>query len=206
MNLEEFKEYRKQTNWTPWRKYFYEYSEKEIDSIINQISILSDYFFNKFDYHLYLIYGTLLGAIRDNNLIMWDYDIDLAYLSKYNNKTNVKKEFLEIYNTVKNEFNVKKLRYTGWFTILKDTGYDICVSYIKNNQYYCIPGIRKLDSSSIIPLKKYQFHQTSVFIPNKSENILDHCFVNWKVPIVISKNKKLFHKQITLDLDEKRIY
>ena len=71
-------------------------SEIEKREYINQTDIFCKWFSDLFNTPIYLIYGTLLGCIRESNLIDSDDDIDLAYLSNYTKFEDVFKEMLEI--------------------------------------------------------------------------------------------------------------
>jgi hypothetical protein len=206
-NLNDFKKWEKEN--PSWKKYFYTFTEEEIQLRIQYIEKLSDYFYNKFNYNLYLIYGTLLGTIRDNDLIKWDYDIDLAYLSKHTDKKNIIEEYYSIYESIKKDrmFSSVKNRHCGhlqfFFPEVDNTLYDVVTSYIIDKKYTCIPGIRELDSTILIPLKEIKFREVSVFVPNKPEDILNHCFVNWKAPIILMGDKKVCHKQSLTWLNNK---
>jgi phosphorylcholine metabolism protein LicD len=65
---------------------------KELD---RRLKILKNFKLKGYD--VFLFYGTLLGSVREQKLIGHDDDIDLAYLSKYHTKEEIKKEMLEIY-------------------------------------------------------------------------------------------------------------
>lgn len=66
----------------------------------NFIEIIQIFNRNKINY--WVCHGTLLGIIRDNNLIKWDHDIDIALWKKENKKKNIIK-LLE-----KNSFVLRK--------------------------------------------------------------------------------------------------
>ncbi len=66
-------------------------SEKKIDpNFLETINILNN---NKIQY--WLCHGTLLGIIRDNELIPWDHDIDIAVWDSNNLKGKLKKIMTE---------------------------------------------------------------------------------------------------------------
>ena len=148
---------------------------------------IEDYFKINFDLQLYLIYGTLLGAVRDNKFIPGDNDIDMAYLSKFNTLEEAQKEVEDI---------AWKLRHAGLLVKCHGNGgqlrvacpsnktvVDIWVSWIENGEYHIIPYRKLGNKDDILPLVKKHFYNTSFYIPNNSEKILDEAYVNWKIPI-----------------------
>jgi phosphorylcholine metabolism protein LicD len=76
---------------------FDERTSEEKDNFADDLVALTDFFKRRFDLDLYLIYGTLLGAVRENGFIADDKDIDVAYMSKYHDFDDIVKEMVEIY-------------------------------------------------------------------------------------------------------------
>lgn len=148
---------------------------------------IEDYFKNKLNLQLYMIYGTLLGSIRDNCFIPEDNDIDFAYLSKYTNIEDVKKEV---------EIIAWNLRHTGLLVKCHNNGgqlrvsspsnktvVDIWTSWIENDEYHIIPYRKIGNKEDILPLIKKNFYNSAFMIPNNSEKILDLMYVDWKKQI-----------------------
>jgi hypothetical protein len=138
-----------------------------------------------------LTYGTLLGAVRENNFISHDTDIDLAYISKFHTKEEASKErlyiiealtsygFLRSFNTV----GIKvKYNTCDWF--------DIWASWInENGNYNCIPYLNICRKETVLPLQSFKFRDETFFIPKQSEKLLDAIYKDWKQPIKTDYNK-----------------
>ena len=60
-------------------------SEKYKLLLSKEMSNICNFFKKELNLEVYLIFGTLLGAIREKDFINHDYDVDLAYIS--NNKS-----------------------------------------------------------------------------------------------------------------------
>jgi hypothetical protein len=168
--------------------YFYTLSEeekkfmaKELNELIIKLSQLTGLKF-------YLIYGTLLGAIREKKFIEHDYDVDIAYISKYNLEIDVCQESNELCELLNNKgiwirqrgetggkYHITSLSNKNWF--------DLWISWINNNRYYLIPTISgNIKENIVLPLKSYSFYDYKFLIPQQSEILLDSLYRNWKIP------------------------
>lgn len=79
---------------------------------------------NKLNLDYWICHGTLLGIIRDNKLLDWDNDVDIAMLEHSFNKAELIKVFLE------NGFKKKKKYFEGdgLLTFTKDKGKEIDIN------------------------------------------------------------------------------
>ena len=96
-------------------------SKKKIDpNFLETINILNN---NKIQY--WLCHGTLLGIIRDNELIPWDHDIDIAVWDSNNLKGKLKKIMTE------NDYKLKEkyLIEDDLLTFLKDGGREVDINF-----------------------------------------------------------------------------
>ena len=65
-------------------------------SNLDQNFVLAINLLNKYKKKYWLCHGTLLGIIRDNSLIEWDNDIDIAVWKNVNNKRKLNTYLLKM--------------------------------------------------------------------------------------------------------------
>jgi phosphorylcholine metabolism protein LicD len=165
---------------------FAERTEKHKLKMLYEVKQLEIFFKNTFNLDLYLIYGTLLGAVRDKDFIPFDTDIDLAYFSKCNNSFLMRKEFLHICDVLKDKNLFKRARgykHIDCGAISDKFYFDIWSSYIENNVFYLAPFKQVFKSDTFIPLKEINFKGTLFKIPNNPEIFLEAFYKSWKTPI-----------------------
>lgn len=96
-------------------------SKEKIDkNFITVINLLKK---NKISY--WLCHGTLLGIIRDNKLIPWDHDIDIAVWHKKNIRSKFKKLL------IKEDFKLKKKYFIkdDLLTFVKKGGREVDINF-----------------------------------------------------------------------------
>lgn len=156
---------------------------------------LLDYLHNLFlenNIEYYLAYGTLLGVIRDGELIPWDDDIDIQVKSENKKKLesiflNIEKKLVDSHpsvrlefitneeNKVKNRIIVKqddKIIFNVDFTFLENRGH----YYLENNTY--IYEVKYYNKPKHIEWKSIQ-----ICIPNDHTELLEYIYgEGWKIP------------------------
>ncbi len=160
---------------------------KLISRNIRDMKEIEKYFLYNFNLSLYLIYGTLLGAVRDNSFILDDNDIDFAYLSKFDTIAEVRQETEEI---------AWKLRHAGLLVKChnnrgqlrvsssnKKTVVDIWTSWIENGEYNIVPYRKIGIPEDVLPLGKKIFYSETFSIPNNSKKILNQIYKTWEIPV-----------------------
>jgi len=188
MNIEEFKKYvisgKIKDKW-----YFYKRTEDNKNALVRDMNSLTSFIKNKFNLDTYLVYGPLLGMIRERNFIEHDNDVDFAYMSKQTNIKDVLQEFQGIAIMLKNYDILSKICGNGHLHVWspnKRNKFDLWTSYISEDKYYLIPLIDgNVQSSIILPLKEAIFKEQNFLIPNQPELFLDAIYNNWKTPILI---------------------
>jgi len=144
----------------------------------------------------FIIYGTLLGYIRNRNLICYDYDIDFGI--KNNEYENFKSKLLiymkknkDIEVVIKDFFEYKSVKL-----IHKETGISCDVStlslyndhYIRDvseiyTKYYLKESCYKIPKEWIDELQQVLFLDRMTYIPNNSKKLLE-CYYgkNYMIP------------------------
>ena len=190
MNLEEFKQ-SVTDGQIPDKWYFYKRSESNKSVLIRDMKSLSTFIKDKFNLDLYLIYGTLLGAIRENDFMEHDNDVDLAYMSKQDNLIDILNEFKGMCCILKNHNMLSKICSNGHFHAYspnRRNKFDMWTSFIIEGKYYIVPLIDGIKEDQIInPLKPINFKNQNFLIPNKPEKLLDLLYKDWKNPILDNK-------------------
>ena len=88
------------------------------------IEILND---NKIDY--WICHGTLLGIIRDNNLIPWDNDVDIAFFENEIDKNNLLNLFVKAGFKKKDKF----FKDDGLITLKREGGKEVDFNFYNFN-------------------------------------------------------------------------
>lgn len=175
--------------------------------------------FEKHGIKYWAIGGTLLGSIRNKNLIDKDDDIDLGLLKRdflkiQNNENNIINDLNDVgLHLIKtNGFYQNKIvskrednDYTKNKIFIDIMGYDM----INNKYNWLYPPHRKLWPNSwyyeheLFPLKKNKIKNLDINIPNKPINYLKRAYGDcnndkcWKIPT----NERPYHKgEINLKL------
>lgn len=137
---------------------------------------------------LFIVYGTLLGKIRNNDLICYDFDLDFGIMNENYKKIKemIKKK---LKNNNEYKFIDKDILFWKSFTIVHNKtkiNADIfCYNYSGNKIWRSVPEvyskfylgekIHKMDRDWVLPLKESEFLNHKIFIPNKPDMLLK----NW---------------------------
>jgi hypothetical protein len=138
----------------------------------------------------YLMYGCLLGAVRDGHMIGHDSDADVAYLSKYTHPFDIIRECTAA---------TRKLKALGWKVVrmsganlkvwvpLPDgrrCGIDVFGSFHIGDSFYVTGSLRgTLDRSALVPFGTVTLEGREIVAPARPEEVLEFTYgPTWRVP------------------------
>jgi len=146
----------------------------------------------------YLQTGILLGAIRNNDLIPWDWDVEFSVFS-----IDLKPKLFELQSKLQNsEFNIIKIEKE--LNSIKIDFYGKLPSYTTSYTIYGWSHDKKkkifwrkkfkVPEHFILNMKKINFFERSHYAPYPPEKYLEYQYGNWKKPLQTS-NKHLYMRK-----------
>ncbi len=178
----------------PIRESFSDFTKDELIAVIQCVKRLEGIFKKEFDIDLYLTWGTLLGAVRENDFIPFDTDIDIAYLTLQKTDFEIVEE---------HEFIVRTLRDIGLPVQRNSKGQihvqvqpenrsfkhsifnlDLWTTWVRDDKYYHYPDIKgEICSNEVLPLVRHSFRGESFWIPSGYDNVLTKFYgTDWHIP------------------------
>ena len=146
-------------------------------------------FYELFNQELYMTAGTLLGIVRENDIIKHDRDMDTAYLINENDH----KLFNVINNLIKYGENIsivtekggRRTNYFWWYSKDKKCKVDVFPAILNNGFYIRPKRVNvELEANIILPLKKIMFYDVEIVTPNNSMKKVEVIFGDtWRTPI-----------------------
>jgi len=172
------------------REEFLTVPSKPIDLVVSKENLFLFYsVIKESKLKFFLIYGTLLGAVREADFIEHDSDTDLGMYFSDRDK------FLPFIFKLKEE-GFDLVRYDSHLLSLMRLGEYIDVYFFEKK---IIPSIGWYSGSLFIPSKflnklgVYLFHQKEFLVPDQYEKFFVFCYgENWRVPLKNKHAKKLF--------------
>lgn len=168
-------------------KSFDERNSKQLDQHVLEMKKFMDWFEKRTKLTIYLIYGTLLGAVRESDFLKHDYDIDLAYLSKETEINKIVEEKNRVLEILKEaDLLIKSFGYGHFHTYSfdKSMALDMWTSWIdQNNNFYAVSAydawVKKED---IEPFTKIKLRGIDFTVPKDYDKFLTVYYGNWKIP------------------------
>ena len=146
--------------------------------------------------------GTALGVIRENRLLPWDTDMDIAVdegavepilkllkgLSFFKYRIRTRKLSNDIGHIKKDKIRLIKVWTRKYFLFKGDELLDIFVRFSKDDQVFWVLGhdhiaVNAMPKKFHTQLKKIHFDQKDYWIPEEEDEFLTYRYGNWRVPV-----------------------
>jgi|GEM_PF-5195575 len=165
----------------------------------------------KFGYCIHASHGTLLGLVREGDLIEHDDDFDCAYVSAFETCEEVSQERFEIIDHLIASGFRCKLGTTGHIKVrAKGIEIDLMPAWF-DDETYNVSGFTAipLAKEALLPFKLFNFHGTGICIPADPGAFLRLNYgVNWQVPDPFYKSvpsaKAMIHRKRLKDDQQAR--
>lgn len=165
---------------------------KKAHTFLNHYEHMNAVFEKLFGYSLYLIGGTLLGFVREQDFLQNDKDMDVSYFSRYRHVHDVKAEMFTIVRTLleagENLVFMRSNRsvvnnYFRWQVDDVDR-IDVMPTWIQDGRLFRPTFVGySTDENIILPLRERRFYGHKVFIPNRAEEKLAQVYgPTWRTP------------------------
>lgn len=179
---------------------------------------------------VFINYGTLLGTIREGGLILHDNDIDICYISKFQEKKEVFRECQEIKYKLNDlgmleaffgdvKFfpdEIEKSCYGQLHTLFENKTFDLFTNWLDSEGNYWMCQWGNLGKIELEPFRTVDCEGIGMKVPKESERILEVLFKDWETPrdekigkhrerIWHLKNKNFTHSPTTPLLPKKGV-
>jgi SAM-dependent methyltransferase len=139
---------------------------------------------------VYLMYGCLLGAVRDGHMIGHDSDADVAYLSRHHHPFDIIRECTAA---------TRRMRSLGWKVVRmsganfkvwvptsggRRVGIDVFGSFHIGEQFFVTGSLTgHLDESALLPFGTVTLEGREITAPARPEEVLEFTYgASWRVP------------------------
>lgn len=161
-----------------------------VDDLMRQVVRLLETLRDDCGVPAYVVFGTLLGAVRNGELIGYDNDIDLGYVSEHLHPVDVAREGLQVQRVLQDagwvvrrgssaRLNVRLRLSTG-----AKRNVDVFTSHWVNGVFFVPSDVgARLPREAILPLSTIELSGHQVPVPADPEALLAATYgENWRTP------------------------
>ena len=169
------------------------FSDEELNIRNTGLSLIHEGM-NELNIEFFLMMGVLLGAIREQDFIKWDWDVELGFMTD------------SLFNRVDEIEN--KFKGKGFKVVLVDPSYEgfkINLFYADNKYtlwglYYSGDHLQrksyKFPRKYFLELDDIDFRGITYKVPNNAEKLLEHIYGDWRTPIRTNVKKEYLKNRI----------
>jgi SAM-dependent methyltransferase len=161
-----------------------------IDAYLDQVESVLDILRDRCGVPAFLSFGSLLGAVREGKVIAHDVDVDLGYLSAFENPVDAMLESFRI-ERVLTEAGHRITRNSGGFIAMDlkqpdgtTRNLDIFTAMLFDGRLYQVNDVDvEADESAVLPLQQIDFEGRKLPAPAEPELFLESAYgPHWRVP------------------------
>jgi len=149
-------------------------------------------YLNKVNCSYQICYGTLLGVIREGDLISWDNDIDIMILeqdeqyfiecmkSRFGKRFHVGKGLHRLFNQFNQYIDFYVYTFEDDIALPKNLMLKFLTKHFKPNKYLIL---HKFSKDCLLPVQEVKWNNCFLKIPNQPIVVLETCYgKSWKIP------------------------
>lgn len=161
-----------------------------IEAYLDQVEWVLEILRDECDVPAFLSFGSLLGAVREGKMIAHDVDVDLGYLSAFDNPADVMIEGFRIERVLR-DHGIHVTRNSGGFVAMDlkqpdgtTRNLDIFTAFLSQGRLLQINDVdTEADESAVLPLGTIAFEGRPMPVPARPEVFLASAYgPDWRVP------------------------
>ena len=161
-----------------------------IDAYLDQVEHVLDILQDTCGLPAFLSFGSLLGAVREGRVIAHDVDVDLGYLSAFENPVDAIIESFGVERAL-NEAGIRVTRNSGGFIAMDlkqpdgtTRNLDIFTAMLFDGRLYQVNDVDvEADVTAVLPLQQIDFEGRKFPAPAVPEVFLESAYgPHWRVP------------------------